>query len=148
MKVFALLPPVSLSDLDHMRLLHGLSVNSTFNEPSVTSAVGRLIHCCAKRTKHFAIFALQAHCALQRRPKSQQSNSGQTINSSIEMTSTKSICFYLVDVHHIPSLTYSYIQKSLVKSLVLCPYFSANEGPFWHKALQHWSPSTKPFSLD
>ena len=77
-----------------MRLLHDLSVNSTFNEPSVTSTVGHLTHCCAMRTKTLCYFCTAG--ALQCRPKSQQSNSGQTIVSSIEMTSSKvRICFYM-----------------------------------------------------
>ena len=141
MKVFAFLPPASLSGLDHMRLLRNRSMNSTFNEPSVTSAVGHLFHCCAMRTKHFASFALQARC----RPESQQSNSGQAIKSSVGVTSTKCICFYnscWCSAH--PTSDWKYL------------YWTGRTGIHWHRLqsvslLSMWQQEwrtfcTEPFS--
>ena len=134
MKVFAPLPPVSLSDLGHMRLLHDLSVNSTFNEPSVTSTVGHL------RTKHFAIFALQAHCSAG------QSHSSQTQGKqSFQALRWLQACVFvftcLVDVHYIPRLTehqtWTYRHSLTQAAKCFAPqHVTSRMKNLWHRALQ------------
>ena len=123
-----------------MRLLRDLSMNSTFNEPSVTSAVGHLFHCCAMGTTHFGIFALQAHCSAGQ-SHSSQTQGKQSIQALRRLQPCAFVFTILVDVQYIPRLTeiqtWTYRHSLTQAAKCFAPqHVTSRMKNLWHKALQ------------